>query len=49
MYQLGEDLNKIKFAVNTKKRDNTGMDSYVLDDEADDLEEEYKEETTPRL
>ena len=42
-------MNKIKFAVNTKKRDNTGMDSYVLDDEADDLEEEYKEETTPRL
>lgn len=47
MYQLGEDLNKIKFAVNTKTRDNTEMDSYVLDDEADDLEEET--EITPRL
>lgn len=42
MYQLGEDLNKIKFAVNTKKRDNTGMDSYVLDDEADDWKKNIK-------
>lgn len=47
MYQLGEDLNKIKFAVNTKTIDNTEMDSYVLDDESDDLEEET--EITPRL
>ena len=47
MYQLGEDLNKIKFAVNTKPRDNTEMDSYVIDDAPDILIQEA--EINPEL
>ena len=49
MYQLGEDLSEIKFAVNTKSRDNTGMNSYLLDNELDKLDNYKKNEKDAAL